>query len=247
MITFSKLGSYGRLGNQLWQIASTIGIAIKNNTDYVFPAWNYSDFFVNRLPTFEVEHCSVFKEPSPYYNDIVLDNNINWNLEGYFQSWKYFENCKETVRNYFIPNFLDEDFSIDRVAIHVRRGDYTSLSHVHNNLQKEYYIRAMDMFPNDKFLVFTDDLDFVMNCGWFELDRCAFKTSEKAYGIETEVPEDLLHMMYMSRCKSHILANSSFSWWAAFIGNKDKVIYPTRWVVNEYKNDRALPEWIGVN
>lgn len=243
MITFSQLGNYGRFGNQLFQIASTIGIATKNNQNYIFPEWKYNKYFNNKLPIGKLENTKHCTEISPYYSDIVLSNKYNWDLKGYFQSWKYFDHCKDLVKQYFTPNFKMNDNSVDLVSVHVRRGDYIGLSNIHNNLTKEYYLEAMRMFPNQEFIIFSDDIDFCINSGWFDSSKCTYKISEKSRGIEDEIPEELLHLFYMSKCKAHIIANSSYSWWAAYLSGSREVISPKNYVIGEDRDDRIPPEW----
>jgi hypothetical protein len=85
MITFLKLGEFGRLGNQLFQIASTIGIAAKNNTSYVFPTWKYSHFFENEIPqSDEIIVQDSYYERAFTYQSIHLGDDVDWNLSGFF-------------------------------------------------------------------------------------------------------------------------------------------------------------------
>lgn len=242
MITFAKLGKYGRLGNQLFQIASTIGIAHTNAMDFTFPKWEYSEHFVNDLPHAIIWDYEVYKEPSSNYNDVKLNKGFNWSLEGYFQSWKYFHSVRDIVKYYLEPDFVTTNKYRDFVSIHIRRGDYIGSS-FHINLRHNYYRDAMNLFPNSNFLVFSDDIDFAMNCGWFSHDKCIFKESDHSKGINTNTPEDLLHLMYMSKCKAHIIANSSFSWWSAYLSG-NQTVAPRQWISTESTNDRLMPEWI---
>jgi hypothetical protein len=247
MITCKELGNYGRLGNQLFQIASTIGIAKKNDMDYGFPEWEYQKHFDEKLPLVNRKlFLRTYQEVNTYYQDVMLSHGTDWNLVGHFQSWKYFHDYREIILKYFTPNFETNDYCIDKISIHVRRGDYTALSHIHPNLGIEYYKKAMDEFPNDQFIVFSDDLPFVTTCGWFEGDRFIFKAEEtpELLGF-VNAPMDLLHLIYMSKCKAHIIANSSFSWWAAYLSG-NKTICPSRWVEFEERNDRIVPGWIAL-
>lgn len=234
----------GRLGNQLFQIASTIGIAHSNGLDFCFPEWKYSEHFTNPLPTGDVQGCQIYKEKSSNYNPVKLDGGFHWSLEGYFQSWKYFENIREVIKYYFTPDFITNNNSKDLVSIHLRRGDYIGNS-FHPNLRHDYYKKAMEQFPNDEFIVFSDDIDFATNCGWFNHERCTFKASEHSRGINNNTPEELLHLICMSRCKGHIIANSSFSWWAAYLSG-NKTVAPKQWIYTETTNDRLMPEWIAI-
>lgn len=243
----------GRLGNQMWAIASAIGIAERNNTDFFFPEWVYQPWFKNKLPNsldldyyMEGNKLKEYKEETPYYSDIKLSPDYIWNLKGYFQSYKYFEGYGRFIKYYFTPNFEVNDYSEDFVGVHVRRGDYLGLSNVHPVLTKEYYELAMSMFPKDEFMIFSDDIDWCMGSGWFDHKRCTFKEYEIRKDIELPAPQDLVHLIYMSQCKSYIIANSSFSWWAAYLGYSPlkTVVAPRVWVLNEDRDDRVPPDWI---
>ena len=98
MITFSKLEKKGHLGNQLFQIASTIGIAVENNHDFCFPKWSHNWFFKNKLPVVTHQECINYKEEQFHYEPIKLDPE-NYDLEGWFQSEKYFD--KKLAKHYF--------------------------------------------------------------------------------------------------------------------------------------------------
>ncbi len=90
MITFSKLEKKGHLGNQLFQIASTIGLAKKHNHDYGFKPWKYRDYFVNQLP--EIKDYDFNHLPEKlfeHYNWDIKDDN--YDIEGWLQSEKYFD------------------------------------------------------------------------------------------------------------------------------------------------------------
>ncbi|WP_373940764.1 hypothetical protein OEG92_12140 [Polaribacter sejongensis] len=92
-ITFSRLGSKGRLGNQLFQIASTIGMAKKNSFDYCFPKWEYSKYFEFDLKECFIDNKTFIKVREEKFEvyDWKLLNNKNINLDGWLQSEKYFD------------------------------------------------------------------------------------------------------------------------------------------------------------
>lgn len=230
MITYLNLGNYGRLGNQLFQIASTIGIAVKNNTDYGFPVWQYSKYFDGNFPIAYVRDFKTYKEKSPYYEEIRLDTQVNWNLEGYFQSWKYFDHCKDLI----LDTFSFSKSKINKIAIHVRRGDYLDLQHVHPVLKIDYYIAAMDHFKGEKFTIFSDDIQWCMK----NLPR---KNVSYSASFNQDPIEDFKQM---ASHKGVIMANSSYSWWAAYLSDTNNIIAPSRYVVGEDKDDRIPPEWV---
>ena len=135
-VTFQTLGSHGRLGNQLFQIAATLGAARRNRCDFMLPPWWYSSFFRHPLPqSSNVSYEETHDEMDFAYRPI--DVRTSTNLLGYFQSEKYFEHCREELRHYLTPNdklqeMIDQDRrkffqNIDGETIgflSVRRGDY---------------------------------------------------------------------------------------------------------------------------
>ena len=160
----------------------------------------------------------------------------------FVQDEKYFKKYEAQIRQLYgdgiVPN------SIDRVAIHVRRGKnpinpdepaysenpfYENLSHhLHEDMSDNYYVRAMAMFPNEKFLVFSDDIE------WCKQSPI-FKDCEFSHGTEIE------DMNMMASCKYNIIANSSFSWWAAWLNpypNKI-IVAPKQWFA-DIKNESLI-------
>jgi hypothetical protein len=114
MITFTKLGRYGRLSNQMFQIASTIGIATKNKMDYCFPEWINWDAKERFNTDEDIEVGKWFKELPKFeerkytemfipwgYNVIKLDSSKDYDLSGHMQSERYFLHCKELIKDLF--------------------------------------------------------------------------------------------------------------------------------------------------
>lgn len=236
MIIFTKLGQYGRLGNQLFQIASTMGIAKRNGTSFKFPYWTYTKFFKKELPWLDNSDLSprlrIYKEKSTNYYDIDLDNYWDWDLEGYFQSHKYFDD--DYVRYYL--DFAYPKETIPVTSIHIRRTDYTKLQHIYFNLTMDYYTKAMELFPsNTKYMVFSDDISWCKEC---------FGKSDNML-MYSEGRDAIDDLWLMSCCENNIIANSSFSWWGAYLNpNKNKVVVaPSTWVTNEDRNDRIMEGW----
>ena len=229
MITFSKLGHYGRLGNQLWQIASTIGIAEKSQHDFCFPDWEWQKFFPNKLPTCsDTFDAAKVVEKTPYFTDYNLNSSYDWDLYGYFQSWKYFANCEDKIRHYFhFPKL-----PLKGVAVHVRHGDYLYLNHIHPVLPLEYYQEAMKQFKGEAFTIFSDDIEW-----------CKENFTGKNVDFFEPNGNDFLDFSYMAGFSKFIIANSSYSWWAAWLSGSSEIIAPKTWVTTEDKDDRVLPAW----
>ncbi|GAB3941768.1 alpha-1,2-fucosyltransferase [Spirosoma harenae] len=230
MITFSQLGTlpWGRLGNQLFCIASTIGIAHRNNQPFVFPPWSYSTYFANPLPTGTVSNLQIYDQPRFSYNPVDLPTG-NWDLRGSFQSESFFKEAESQVRHFFKPSpdvntYLREKYSHllsgTTCSLHVRRGDYVRQRAAFPPQPLAYYQHAIRQFPSDTtFLVFSDDIAWCQ--GQFTGDQFHFIEGEK----------DIIDLFLMSQCTHHIISNSSFSWWGAWLNpNPAKTVYcPPYW------------------
>lgn len=237
MITFKSLGQLGGMGNQMFQIAATIGIAANKGHGYCFPKWEYQDFFINRLPNFQDVNYETFHEPHFHYADFSQGIEGNIDLFGYFQSPKYWKGFEITVRGYFLPKTPELTGSEKGTcAIHVRRGDYLKLPGYHTNLPMEYYYKAMEEMGDKDYTVFSDDIEWCKGQDW----------NRKVWFEEEKHPAKA--MIKMAGHDNNIIANSSFSWWAAYISpfpNK-RVIAPKQWFgpkANHNTKDLYLPLW----
>lgn len=237
MITFNQLGKYGRLGNQLFQIAATIGIAKKHNQPYAFPEWEYAKDI--SVPTFTntVPH-KVWHEQTFHFNPKAFTDSFSGNidLQGYFQSERYFEHCKEEIINSVLTHQNKERIEcftcghtigrpdIDVCAIHIRRGDYMHLqNHYVDLVNTSYYTDAINhvrSFGVKHFVIFTDDPV------WCETNLRFDHDDDFLYSHVHSPFDDLL---LMSACTCHIIANSSFSWWGSYLANSKLTIAPKKW------------------
>jgi len=216
-VTFEKLGQYGRLGNQLWQIAATVGYSMRYDDPYFFPHWEYEDDF--NIP----KNCfsdmllkgSIYEEPHFHYAGIVYGPRTI--LHGYFQSYKYWQDYGKDIRELLTPKRHQE--RIDATAIHVRRTDYLTHVGCYNILDMKYYEKAMDLANTPKYLVFSDDIR------WCK-EHFVGNNFEFSEGNSTVVDFSI-----MIKCKNYIIANSSYSWWAAWLnGDSDKKVFvPKVW------------------
>lgn len=229
MITYRNLGRNGRLGNQLWQIASTTGIARGQGERSAFPFWRYQPYFSVPGDLFVDERHLVGS------SDLGL---------GYFQNLCHLQGVRDEIKDWFKPNPevwepLARRFSAlldlpHRTALHVRRGDYTDHSDLFVNLDVGYYRRAMAL-TQGPYLVFSDDLDW---CRRHLPGECIFMDRNRDY-------EDLF---LMTTCHEHIIANSSFSWWGAWLANSRRTVCPAYWGdIFEGGTDAFVPPaWIRI-
>jgi hypothetical protein len=237
----------GGLGNQMFQMATAYAHSRKLNTDCAFDfngcytplQGNTSDkyknnFFSNFKELIESPKImNSWAEPSFSYSEIPLTIGNDIILHGFFQSEKYFKEYKlgllrlfdtfprETITSVtpFINNIMIETGSNNLVSIHVRRGDYVGKGDFHTNLtDTDYYERAMNMFEDSVFIFVSDDIE------WCKEN---FKGDNIFYSPFTSELDDLYLMVL---CNHHIIANSSFSWWGAYLSdNKETVVAPKNW------------------
>lgn len=206
----------GRFGNHLFTIAAVISHAIDNNTEYHIPADRYFDNLENRLfnPRLpkriirEMQH-----NYKPLQRPFIKENTI---YDGHYQSEKYFAHNRE----YILSVFGFEPIKSDKVAIHIRRGDYLQNPDSFPFVGIDYLMKGIEYFKNKgetKFIVFGDDYEW--NVQNIKYDGCDFEFRNG------DMMQDFLEM---AGCKAHIISNSTFSWWAAWIANGE-VVAPKVW------------------
>ena len=229
MLTYSRLGYRGNLGNQLFQIASLISLSKKHNHHYCIPKWRYSDCFDYAFNIgYSDESFSEIKEKKFEFHEWEITKG-NFDLDGWFQTEKYFD--KELGQNVF--KFKDDLknevliknkhlFDKDCIVISVRRGDFV----FHPNYYQigfDYYLKALiNCFPDykDKNLLFTsDDINYC---------KSLFQFLPNAYFLDNHSPIEQL--IIASECKDFIISNSTFSWWLVWFGEKEtsKIIRPLK-------------------
>jgi hypothetical protein len=260
MIGFNYLGQYGRLANQMFQYASLRGIAATKNYEFCIPKTNYGDIWKDNhlFDIFELGNvenvgflpAEFYPEKQFHYDSEYVENcPDNVNLHGYYQSEKYFKHIEESIRKDFkFKDYILEpcvnNFHFDEIiALHVRRSDYVSNSTNHPLCDISYYEKALTYFDsNIPVMIFSDDIRWCEYQPLFESDR--FMISESNDGA--------VDLCLMSMCNYHIIANSSFSWWGAWLAKSKKVIAPSQWFGTEgntAKNqtqDLYLDDWIKI-
>lgn len=255
------------LGNQLFELASLIGLAKRYNTSLMLPPkWQYrSSFNLNSSIQYgNVDAFASIREPEfhcclEFFDKFehVLKNERVY-VEGYFQSELYWKPFEDEIRKAFefaisikedTDSFLtDNDIEVENfVAVSVRRGDF-AVDANHYLLPFEYYIGAITLyFPEKDIMVFSDDIPWCKEHFCMADRRIVF--SENKNAIE--------QLSLMSRFSDFVLANSTFSWWGAYLSqaktkkvvrpyyhfdgelkikNNLKDHYPSSWIVyNHYK------------
>ncbi len=262
MITFNNLGNLGRLANQMFQYASLKGIARNRGFEFMIPpasAFGTRDLLVRQDGTniydifdlsdnnYGLQVNQVCMERMHTFDEELFNNcPDNVDLLGYYQTHKYFQHIESEIRSDFkfqtdlfetCSDFMKDNFVYrDVISLHVRRGDY--VSNPNHPLQTvEYYQRALEILPDLDVIVFSDDPDWCNAQEIFQPDR--FSISES-----NTVDADLC---LMSLCKYHIIANSSLSWWGAWLAKSEKIIAPKNWFggdcVNKSVSDMEFGDW----
>ncbi len=162
----------------------------------------------------------------------------------YVQSEKYWKDHREEIKQMYGHGIG----YIPKIAVHIRRGDYLKAQQFHINLwETDYYKKAFQMFPDEEFLIFCKDNQNP------ELDA-----ADHEWCIENLIPhlgenfemyehgreEDDLNAM--AGCKGLIMANSTFSWWAGYLGNQEKIVCPKKWFTDGKQRIDLQPGWIQI-
>jgi hypothetical protein len=264
----------GGLGNQMFQYALGRVLALKNNdklkldvsfyesrTSAVARAFSLDIFNTKVEIATNSEIPCVFlfwrrtREKYFYFDKRILELQGMLYLDGDWQSPKYFEGFEEIIRQDFslknppalnIQNLAKEIQNSESLCIHVRRGDYVGHK-VHDVVNLEYYKNGVEHINQktkiDKIYMFSDDIEWCRT-------NFSFEIPTEFVGQEYAGRKDEGHMYLMSQSKHFIIANSSFSWWGAWLSeSKDKiVICPKQWFTNESINTSDLipKAWIRI-
>jgi hypothetical protein len=262
MITHKSIGYSGRLGNQIFQYAALKALSLKtgyemflpNNTSikpdgcYDMTNNKWIEYKLDLIDCFNI-NCKISTSlPTNIYQekDFIFESELfkisdDTAIEGYFQSYKYFDEFKQDILNDFTfkfdilnkcQNFISQ--YLNPVAIHVRRGDYVKHPGLWN-ITPEYIQNALNYFSDDEysFLIFSDDIEW-----------CKQIFPEGVVFIEGNQFEDLC---LMSLCQHNVISNSSYSWWGAYLNKNEnkRVIAPKNWFIPAKPlNDLYPKNWI---
>jgi hypothetical protein len=255
----------GGLGNQLFGWAT--GFELSNKLDFDL-CLNISRLQQHGFTLSELNHNAtivsermqrfprlrrrdkIFLEKSFNFDQKFLSINTPVELRGYFQSWKYFQAHGEEIKNrikrtsnmsQFAKNTIKEFEKMDATAVHIRRGDYLQLTDYHGLISKEYYRRTRDFlsskFDCNRFVIFSDDINLAKEV-W---------PGALLYVGKNEISSPLETLITMSTSKNFIGANSSFSWWSAYLNEGTGIkIFPRPWFATKIHdtNDLLLANWV---
>ena len=257
--SINSLGNNGHLGNQMFQYAVVKSLAKRYDTDFYIPPNNvfgkyyYQDLFSNIDEAFNLNckrgiknYTDVFEKCFEYDEDFIQSlSNGDYNLIGFFQSEKYFKNIEDELRN---KDFLFKDSIIEAcselvneyknsISVHIRRNDFLKNPN-HPVQDHNYYESALKYFPdNIPVLVFSDDPKWCMEQQIFSGDRFLVSETKNAY----------YDLYLMSKCKYHVICNSTFSWWGAWLSDSKNVVAPKKWFsgdcINHNTKDIYISHW----
>lgn len=270
----------GGLGNQMFEYAFGRATALKNSTGLALDLSQYNEDPLRRytLDAFHIDariatprevaafiggnrftrklrdlfgSSRIIREPHFAFYPRALQAKSPCYLDGYWQSEKYFADIAPTLRREFIlkERLSDEAEKIaaeirqgTSISVHVRRGDYADSQFA--LLGAKYYTRAIakirETVQHPKYFVFSDDIEWIRKN--LAIPDAVFVSD---HGIS-----DAEELMLMSRCVHHIIANSSFSWWGAWLDPRPEkiVIAPKKWFVLDVHDTKDLlpPGWITI-
>lgn len=231
----------GGLGNQMFQISKAVSEGLTNNIQTIFQKSAFTPMLGNQ-PTKYL--TNIFRninfvdtlpsslrvpEPTWQYNklNVIYDKPIEF--YGYFQSSKNFNGHGNFLREMFSPttefiNKINKLFpninDSNTISIHVRRGDYLTISNILPVVDKSYIDECLKYAGHyDRIFIFSNDKE------WCE-KNLKYENSEIVYGLE-----DYEELWMISLCKINIMSNSSFSWWGSYLNKNQskKVICPSKW------------------
>ena len=232
----------GGLGNQMFQIAAACALAWRNSDYAVFDMYSnkpkqgfqpihYSENILSKIiwDGANYKFPNTYREKNHGYTEIPYTPGLI--LDGYFQSEKYFADFSKRIIDLFTHketvDKLRKKYKLtNSISLHVRRGDYLQES-ASKPLPIAYYDTALGLFSNDyTIFIFSDDI------GW-----CEDMFLDSGFNYEfIKGLTDYQEMYLMSLCNHNIIANSSFSWWGAYLNKhtKSRVIAPRTWFMGEY-------------
>jgi hypothetical protein len=278
---------YGGLGNQMFQYAISLAILKKYKTNFYLDLSYYSKKKIDVHPRqfllhhfFSVKNQKYILKKSlmlsflTYFNcfkkrflikekkgfifdQSLLEKKPPFILDGYWQSYIYFENIKSDLQKLYLnpkglnkanKEMLKKINHTRSVCVHIRRGDYISnprANSFHGVLTQNYYKKALKVLgklvPKAHYFIFSDDVE------WVRLNPPPPAIPYTIVDINDE-SKPYFDLWLMGHCKYFIIANSSLSWWAAYLAKfKNKiVIAPTYWLRHLKSEDTDLipPEWI---
>lgn len=216
-------------------------------------------FFYKVLRRFGIDFSRRIKEKSLLFDNRFLEIEDNSYLDGYFQCEKYFKDIRQIILKQFtinqeVSNYTKEienkiQNSQNSCSLHIRRGDFVNSTNIniHGACDIEYYKKAIqyleEKVENINYFIFSDDIEWVK-------ENLAIQNAIYIDSKEKRIPHEDIYLM--SLCKNNIIANSSFSWWGAWLNQNEKkmVIAPKRWFADDemqkQSSDIVCESWVKI-
>lgn len=267
MITHNKIGYNGRLGNQMFIYATLISLREKFGLEIGIPEDNCNtlinasydmyhtfwvqskcflyDYFDISAPKIKEKLSIIYTEAKNGYNLELydIDKSINQSIDGYFQSWKYFNQYKPIIKKEF--TFKEEcivnvvgllDGIKNKICIHIRLGDALAHPNIFK-LNPEYITNILSEFNDDEYnyIIFCDNFEYIKD--WFPEDS----------SVHFMQYNEIESLYLMTQCDHFIISPSTFSWWGAYLGEKENTkVYTPDWWFGDDRNytELNLPHWI---
>ncbi len=256
----------GQFGNQLFEVAVAYAYALDHNLALTIPdlvsrgadntLYNAKKLFLGRVNSYSLPYAPELLWTEPSFNYAPIPDAKSVELRGYFQSEKYFKHRRKELLDLFQPPaglkekilakypFLTKDTLVVGIQIRDYRREMPN-GQYHPTLDRSYFKRAMKLFPkNAVFLVSSNNYAHAQECTEGVRDNVIYLNGE-----------DYIEEFYtLSLCKSFIISNSSFGWWAAWLSQSSnkKVIAPNPWFAPPYdfkmmQKDIVPEGWVVLN
>jgi len=211
-------------------------------------------YSLSRNSGIDVSSFFPYKEPRFEYDELPIEiSTRNMKLVGYFQSPMYFQDKEEYIFKLLKIQKLKDmikkiyDFQEDCVSLHFRIGDYQYLDE-HPVLPLEYYKKSLRYIfqkrENQNVLVFSQKEDEILVDLQLSILRKEFP--EATFTKADDIP-DWEQLLMMSCCRDNIIANSTFSWWGAYLNTGDKIVcYPEKWLNTKDTRDMFPRDWVNI-
>jgi FkbM family methyltransferase len=259
----------GRLGNQMFQVATVLATAFRQNMKPIFPE-NFGEYAIaiefwrKIFNNFQIDTASVqdfeqlqfdnYSEDAKQTFQMLPSFGASLKLSGFFQTAQYFNDFESQLKRVFslpltdmlpirkcIQNIRDNSNQRKIVSLHIRATDYIDLGW---QLPISYFMHALSQFSTEDYVVllFSDDIQWC---------RKHLPVTLKFLTTNEELHRDYQELYAMSLCDAHIVSNSTFAWWAAYLGsldNKSKMIVaPNKWCEKFSHNPLIIPDnWIKI-
>ena len=228
----------GRFGNQMFQTAACyahskrVGERCYTHAPALVRFPNIAKYitFCEDMPT-DARYMQKRQKNSLFWcNDDLPPRDVNLRLVGCFESVRYFYDCEDDIRDmYWTPQSAEAN-----VGVHIRRTDFLNSTDKHLELGLNWYWRALSLLNADNVIVCSDDINWCR------------RHIQWPHMIFSDIRNSFLDWCRLNSCKDIIMANSTYSWWAGYLGHHDRVIYPRRWFKNQTESElfRYVNGWI---